>query len=164
MLTEHRSKEVKGGGGTGDKLPAVFRSRSRSRSQSRPEPAFLAGAGAGAEKNTKCRLRLQLRLRLRLLVNCKAENYEFVTTEKKIFSSPIQNYRIYMFDFRNNFLYQGRRQGFGSAFFFADPDPLGIRGRGVGVKGKNNFFLVITNSYRIYTFDLRNNFLYQGRK
>ena len=38
------------------------------------------------------------------------------------------------------------RQGFGSAFFFADPDPGknlhadpdpgGIRGRGLGVKGK----------------------------
>ena len=44
-------------------------------------------------------------------------------------------------------------QGFGSAFFFADPDPGknlhadpdpdpgGIRGRGLGVKGKNDFFL-----------------------
>ena len=47
-------------------------------------------------------------------------------------------------------------QGFGSAFFFADPDqdpgknlhadpdpdpdPGGIRGRGVVVKGKNDFF------------------------
>ena len=36
-------------------------------------------------------------------------------------------------------------QGFGSAFFFADPDPDpgdpgGIRGRGLGVKGKNDFF------------------------
>ena len=43
-------------------------------------------------------------------------------------------------------------QGFGSAFFFADPDPGksfdadpdpdpgGIRGRGVGVKGTNDFF------------------------
>ena len=51
-------------------------------------------------------------------------------------------------------------QGFGSAFFFADPDPDpgknlnadpdpdpdpdpgGIRGRGLGVNGKNYFFLV----------------------
>ena len=43
-------------------------------------------------------------------------------------------------------------QGFGSAFFFADPDPGknlhadpdpgGNRGRGLGVKGKNDFFLV----------------------
>ena len=44
-------------------------------------------------------------------------------------------------------------QGFGSAFFFADPDPGenlhadpdpdpgGIRGRGLGGKGKNEFFL-----------------------
>ena len=46
------------------------------------------------------------------------------------------------------------RQGFGSAFFFADPDPGknlhadpdpaldpgGIRGRGLGVKGKSDFF------------------------
>ena len=63
------------------------------RMRSRPEPAFLAGTGAGAEKNTK--------FWLRLLVNCKAEDYEFVTTEKKIFSSQLQNYRIYMFDFRN---------------------------------------------------------------
>ena len=41
-------------------------------------------------------------------------------------------------------------QGFGSAFFLADPDPVpdsdpdpdpgGIRGRGLGVKGKNDFF------------------------
>ena len=45
-------------------------------------------------------------------------------------------------------------QGFGSAFFFADPDPDpgknlhadkdpdpgGLRGRGLGVKGKNEFF------------------------
>ena len=41
-------------------------------------------AGAGAEKNTKFRLRL----RLQLLVNCKAENYEFVTTKKKIIFFP----------------------------------------------------------------------------
>ena len=38
----------------------------------------------------------------------------------------------------------GKDQGFGSAFFFADPDPDpdpgGIRGRGMGVKGKNDFF------------------------
>ena len=47
-----------------------------------------------------------------------------------------------------------KMQGFGSAFFFADPDPGkilhadpvpdpdpgGIRGRGLGVKGKNDFF------------------------
>ena len=45
------------------------------------------------------------------------------------------------------------KQGFGSAFFFADPDPGknlhadpdpdpgGIRGRGLRVKGKNEFFL-----------------------
>ena len=46
---------------------------------------------------------------------------------------------------------QKKNQGFGSAFFFADPDPDpgknfdadpgGIRGRGLGVKGKMNFFL-----------------------
>ena len=52
------------------------------RRRSRPEPAFLAGAGAGAEKITK--------FRLRLLVNCKAENYEFKTTLKNLFSSLIQ--------------------------------------------------------------------------
>ena len=54
------------------------------------------------------------------------------------------------------------KQGFGSAFFFADPapdpgknfhadpdpapdpdtDPGGIRGRGLGVKGKNDFFFL----------------------
>ena len=47
-----------------------------------------------------------------------------------------------------------KNQGFGSAFFLADPDPGknlhadpdpdpdpgGIRGRGLGVKGKNEFF------------------------
>ena len=45
-------------------------------------------------------------------------------------------------------------QGFGSAFFLADPDPGknlhadpdpgGIRGRGLGVKGKNDFFEFIS--------------------
>ena len=42
------------------------------------------------------------RLRLRLLVNCKAENYEFVTTKKKIIFFPdtkLQN--LHMFDFTN---------------------------------------------------------------
>ena len=34
------------------------------------------------------------RLRLRLLVYCKAENYEFVKTKKKIFSSMIKNYKV----------------------------------------------------------------------
>ena len=34
------------------------------------------------------------RLRLRLLVYCKAENYEFVTTKKKLFSSMIKNYKV----------------------------------------------------------------------
>ena len=43
-----------------------------------------------------------------------------------------------------------KKQSFGSALFFADPDPGknlhadpdpgGIRGRGLGVKGKNDFF------------------------
>ena len=69
-----------------------------------PEPAFLAGVGA--EKITK--------FRLRLLVNCKAENYEFVTT-KKIFSSLIQNYRIYMFDFRNKLFLKKEKK----IFFFS---------------------------------------------
>ena len=52
----------------------------------------------------------------------------------------------------NNFSYNSmvlsEHQGFGFAFFFADPgknlhadpDPGGIRGRGLGVKGKNDFF------------------------
>ena len=75
------------------------------------------------------------RLRLRLLVNCKAENYEFVTPKKKIFPSLILNYRIYMFDFRKNF------SGFWIRTFSPDPDPhpSGIRGRGVVIKGKNDF-------------------------
>ena len=30
--------------------------------------------------------------------------------------------------------------GFRIRIFFADPDPGGIRGRGLGVKGKNEFF------------------------
>ena len=52
-----------------------------------PEPAFLAGAGA--EKITK--------FLLRLLVNCKAENYEFLTTKKKIIFFPdtkLQNLHV----------------------------------------------------------------------
>ena len=91
------------------------------------------------------------RIRLRLLVNCKAANYEFVTTKKKIFSSLIQNYRIYMFDFRNNFLYQGRKQGFGSAFFCGSGSgSLGYPGEGVGGggKGKKWFFLVFFSRFR----------------
>ena len=47
-------------------------------------------------------------------------------------------------------------QGFGSAFFFADPDPGknlhadpgGIRGRGLGVKGKNDFFFEFFSRFR----------------
>ena len=57
-------------------------------------------------------------------------------------------------------------QGFGSAFFFADPDPDpgknlhadpdpdldpdpgGIRGRGLGVKGKMNFFFEFFSRFR----------------
>ena len=93
--------------------------------------------GSGSD-TSKIKL-LWLQLRLRLLVNCKAANYEFLTTKKKLFSSLIQNYRMYMFDFRNNFLYQGRKQGFGSAFFCGSGS-WGFRGRGVGVKGKNDFF------------------------
>ena len=56
--------------------------RSELRSRSRPEPAFLAGAGAGKI--------MKFWLRLRGLVNCKAENYEFKTTSKNLFSSLIQ--------------------------------------------------------------------------
>ena len=50
----------------------------------------------------------------------------------------------------NTFVLLDKYQGFGSPFFFADPDPGknlnadpdpgGIRGRGVMVKGKMNFF------------------------
>ena len=93
-------------------LYSELRSRSRSRSRSRPEPAFLAGAGA--EKNTKCRLRLQLRLRLRLLVNCKAENYEFKTTLKNLFSSLIQKVVPKVEHVNSVILYQGRKY-----FFFS---------------------------------------------
>ena len=53
-------------------------------------------------------------------------------------------------------------QGFGSAFFFADPDqdpgknlhadpdpdPGGIRERGLGVKGKNDFFFEFFSRFR----------------
>ena len=39
-------------------------------------------------------------------------------------------------------------QGFGSAFFFADPDPGGISGRGLGVKGKNDFFFEFFSRFR----------------
>ena len=55
-----------------------------------------------------------------------------------------------------------RKQGFGSAFFFADPDldpdpgknfyadpdPGGIRGRGLGVKGKNEFSFEFFSRFR----------------
>ena len=51
-----------------------------------------------------------------------------------------------------NHLFLTSKQAFGYAFFFAesdpgknlnaDPDPGGIRGRGLGVKEKNEFFLV----------------------
>ena len=72
------------------------------------------------------------------------------------------NSMIYIFDIliaiQENYVAtkKSKLQGFGSAFFFADPDPGknfdadpdqdpdpgGIRGRGLGVKGKMNFFLV----------------------
>ena len=74
---------------------------------SEPELAFLAGTGAGAEKITK--------FRLRLLVNCKSENYDFVTTKKNIFF-PHTNYRIYMFDFI--IFYHGRKYFFFSFYEF----------------------------------------------
>ena len=110
----------------------------------RSRPIFGgSGSGSGSDPSKIKRLRSRLRLRLRLLVNCKAENYEFVTTKKKLFSSLIQNYRIYMFDFRNNFLYQGRKQGFGSAFFCGSGSgsgSLGYPGEGGGGKGKKWFF------------------------
>ena len=57
---------------------------------------------------------------------------------------PIVNHDIY--------------QGFGSAFFFADPgknlhadpdpDPGGIRGRGLGVKGKNDILFEFFSRFR----------------
>ena len=46
----------------------------------RSHPIF-GGSGSGSHPSKIKRLRL----RLRLLVNCKAENYEFVTTKKKYF-------------------------------------------------------------------------------
>merc|ERR1711911_308123 len=91
-----------------------------------PEPP-----GAGLFGWSRSWSRKITKFRLRLLVNFKAANYEFLTTKKKLFSSLIQNYRMYMFDFRNNFLYQGRKQGFGSAFFCGSGS-WGFRGRGWG--------------------------------
>ena len=51
----------------------------------------------------------RLRLGLRLLVNCKAENYEFVTTKKKIFSSLIQKVVPKVEHVNSVILYQGRK-------------------------------------------------------
>ena len=61
---------------------------------------------------------------------------------------------LWSLGYENRHNYSDITQGFGSAFFFADPDPGknlhadpdpdpdpgGIRGRGLGVKGKNDFF------------------------
>ena len=55
---------------------------------SEPELSVLAGAGAGAEKIMK--------FRLRLLVNCKAENYELVTTKKNIFFPDTKLQNLYV--------------------------------------------------------------------
>ena len=61
-------------------------------------------AGAGAEKITK--------FRLRLLVNCKAENYEFKTTLKNLFSSLIQKVVPKVEHVNSVILYQGRKYFF----------------------------------------------------
>ena len=55
----------------------------------RSRPIFGgSGSGSGSDPSKIKRLRLRpfkiKRLRLRLLVNYKAENYEFITTKKKI--------------------------------------------------------------------------------
>merc|ERR1711860_1289 len=130
QLKKKRKKERKKKGKRKNKIDILAELRSR--------PIF---GGSGSD-TSKIKL-LWLQLRLRLLVNCKAANYEFLTTKKKLFSSLIQNYRMYMFDFRNNFLYQGRKQGFGSAFFCGSGS-WGFRGRGVGVKGKMIFLVFFT--------------------
>jgi len=62
--------------------------------------------GAGAEKITK------FRLWLRLLMNCKAENYEFVTTKKHLFSSLIQKIVPKVEHVNSVILYQGRKYFF----------------------------------------------------
>ena len=69
------------------KGPISFYNKKSPSRVAEPEPAFLAEAGA--EKITKFLLRL--RFWLRLLVNCKAENYEFVTTKKNYF---LPSYKI----------------------------------------------------------------------
>ena len=83
------------------------------------------------------------RLRLRLLVNCKAENYEFVTTKKKYF---LPWYKITEFTcstLGTTFCIREENRVLDPHFFAdPDPDPWGIRGRGVGGggKGKKWFF------------------------
>ena len=67
---------------------------------SEPELAFLAGTGAGAEKITK--------FRLRLLVNCKSENYDFVTTKKKYFLPPYKLQNLHVPEIEHD-LYEGRK-------------------------------------------------------
>ena len=50
-------------------------------SELRSRPIF-GGSGSGSDPSKVTRLRL----RLRLQVNCKIENYEFVTIKKNLFS------------------------------------------------------------------------------
>ena len=87
--------------------------------------------------------------RLRLLVNCKAENYEFVTTKKKYF---LPWYKITECSTLGTTFCIREENRVSDPHFFADPDPdpWGIRGRGWGVvvKGKNDFFLVFFSRFR----------------
>ena len=72
--------------------------------------------------------------------------------------SKVKIYRLYA-DGRLFWATLYFNQGFGSAFFFADPDqgknlhadpdPGGIRGRGLGVKGKNDFFFLVFFTFQM---------------
>ena len=86
------------------------------------------------------------RLRLRLLVNCKAENYEFVTTKKKIIFFPdtkLQNLHVRL---QEQLFVSGKKTGFWIRIFLRIRIRiriLGVSGGGgwgVVVKGKNDFF------------------------
>ena len=83
LLSELRSRPIFGGSGSDPSKIKRLRLRLR--------PFKI--------KRLRLRLRLQLRLRLRLQVNCKIENYEFVTIKKNLFSWFLPWYKITKFTY-----------------------------------------------------------------